>query len=393
MVIENVMYFVLGLLVAGLLALIIMPAVWRRAVRLTKKRIEAATPMTMAEFRADKDQLRAEFALSTRRLEMNVEALRRRLSDQLRDINRKKNELGGIKGERDSHLQVVRELEEREAEARRRILELEKDGADVAQKLRMRDRELGEKTSQLEAARESLRGSAPRAFAIDGKALSGNYNADIDELLQFLEIEKKRSEFLETQNRTLIEGLENSDKSAAEARAAAAEYREKLAKRDDVVSDAQTELATAEARIADAESRVSTLLAETTKLVDDGEDKRDMLLAEKLGLEEEMEKLRSKVASVEETVMADWDSDRIEQSHLRERLNDIASDVSRLVYALEGNGPVDEDESLASRMQKFVDAEAEAAPVRGPNARKGNAPEGQAVSDRLKALQELRNDN
>lgn len=393
MVIENVMYFVLGLLVAGLLALIILPAVWRRAVRLTKKRIEAATPMTMAEFRADKDQLRAEFALSTRRLEMNVEALRRRLSDQLRDINRKKNELGGIKGERDSHLQVVRELEEREAEARRRILELEKEAADLAQKLRMRDRELGEKSSQLDAARQTLRGSTPRAFAVDGKALSGDYNADVDELLQYLEIEKKRSEFLETQNRTLIEGLENSDKSAAEARAAAADFREKLAKRDDVVSDAQTELATAEARIADAESRVSTLLAETTKLVGDGEDKRDMLLAEKLGLEEEMEKLRAKVASVEETVMADWDSDRIEQSHLRERLNDIASDVSRLVYALEGNGPVDEEESLAARMQKFVDAEAEAAPVRGPNARKGNQPEGQAVSDRLKALQELRNDN
>ncbi len=394
MVIENIMYFVLGLLVAGLLALIIMPAVWRRAVRLTKKRIEAATPMTMAEFRADKDQLRAEFALSTRRLEMNVEALRRRLSDQLRDINRKKSELGGIKGERDSHLQVVRELEEREAEARRRILELEKEGADLAQKLRMRDRELGEKSSQLDAARETLRGSAPRAFAVDGKALSGNYNTDIDELLQFLEIEKKRSEFLETQNRTLIESLESSDKSAAEARAAATEFREKLAKRDDAVSDAQSDLAEAEARIADAESRVSTLLAETTKLVGDGEEKRDMLLAEKLGLEEEMEKLRAKVANVEGTVMADWDSDRIEQSHLRERLNDIASDVSRLVYALEGNGPIDEEESLAARMQKFVDAEAaEAAPVKGPRARKGAAPEGQAVSDRLKALRELQDGN
>lgn len=391
--IENVMYFVLGLLVAGLLALIIMPAVWRRAVRLTKKRIEAATPMTMAEFRADKDQLRAEFALSTRRLEMNVEALRRRLADQLRDINRKKNELGGIKGERDSHLQVVRELEEREAEARRRILELEKDGADIAQKLRMRDRELGEKSSQLSAARETLRGATPRAFALEGKALSGDYNADVDELLQYLEIEKKRSEFLENQNRTLIEGLESSDKSAAEARAAATELREQLAKRDDVASDAQSELATAEARIADAESRVSTLLAETTKLVGDGEQKRDMLLAEKLGLEEEMDKLRAKVAGVEGTVMADWDTDRIEQSHLRERLNDIASDVSWLVYALEGNGPVDEEESLAARMQKFVDAEAEAAPVRGPAARNGATPEGHAVSDRLKALQELQNGN
>jgi len=395
MVIENIMYFVLGLLVSGLLALIIMPAVWRRAVRLTKKRIEAATPMTMAEFRADKDQLRAEFALSTRRLEMNVEALRRRLADQLRDINRKKSELGGIKGERDSHLQVVRELEEREAEARRRILELEKEGADLAQKLRMRDRELGEKSSQLEAARESLRGAAPRAFAVDGKALSGDYNADVDELLGYLEIEKKRSEFLETQNRTLIEQLESANKSAEKAHSEAADFRQKLADREDAVSAGQSELAAAEARIADAENRVSTLLAETTRLVDDGEQKHDMLLAEKLGLEEEMEKLRAKVASVEDTVMADWDTERIEQSHLRERLNDIASDVSRLVYALESNGPVDEEESLAARMQKFVDAEeaAVATPVRGPAARKGNTPEGQAVSDRLKALRELQDGN
>ncbi|MBN9315344.1 MAG: hypothetical protein J0I99_06390 [Devosia sp.] len=388
------MYFVLGLLVAGLLALIVMPAVWRRAVRLTKKRIEAATPMTMAEFRADKDQLRAEFALSTRRLEMNVEALRRRLADQLRDINRKKNELGGIKGERDSHLQIVRELEEREAEARRRILELEKEGADLAQKLRMRDRELTDKSSQLEAARESLRGSSPRAFSVDGKSLTGDYNADVDELLGYLEVEKKRAEFLETQNRTLIAELESANKAAANARSEAAAARETLAHREDAVSTGQSELADAEARIADAESRVSSLLAETTKLVDDGEHRHDMLLAEKLGLEEEMEKLRAKVASVEDSIMADWDTDRIEQSHLRERLNDIASDVSRLVYALEGNGPVDEEESLATRMQKFIDVEeAATAPVRGPNARNGTRPEGQAVSDRLKALRELQDGN
>jgi len=51
------MYFALGLLVAGLLALAVMPAVWRRAVRLTKKRIEAATPITMAEFRAGSTRL------------------------------------------------------------------------------------------------------------------------------------------------------------------------------------------------------------------------------------------------------------------------------------------------------------------------------------------------
>ena len=176
MAIENVMYFALGLLLAGLVALLVMPAVWKRAVRLTKKRIEAATPMTMAEFRADKDQLRAEFALSTRRLEMNVEALRRRLAEQLRDINRKKTEVGAIIGERDNHLTILRELEERESAARNRILELERESADLAQKLRMRDREFADRTSQLQEAREALRGkkaAAPPQF--DGRALSGDY--------------------------------------------------------------------------------------------------------------------------------------------------------------------------------------------------------------------------
>jgi chromosome segregation ATPase len=194
--IENIMYFALGALAASLLALAILPAVWRRAVRLTKKRIEAATPITMAEFRADKDQLRAEFALSTRRLEMNVEALRRRLSEQLRDINRKRSEVGAIKGERDTHLQQMRELEEREAELRRRILDLEKESADLTQRLRMRDREYADKVTQLETAREALRAKTPRSIDVDGKALSGDYLADVDLLQEKLEPDRKRGQFL-----------------------------------------------------------------------------------------------------------------------------------------------------------------------------------------------------
>ncbi|HEY9011455.1 MAG TPA: hypothetical protein VIN06_10585 [Devosia sp.] len=392
MVVENIMYFVLGLLSAGLLALMIMPAVWRRAVRLTKKRIEAATPMTMAEFRADKDQLRAEFALATRRLEMNVEALRRRLSDQVRDINRKRSEMGGMKSERDSHLAVVRELEEREGELRRRVLELEKESADLGQKLRMRDREYSDKVNQLEAAREALRSSTPKPVEVDGKALTGNYNKDVDELLQKLDTERKRAGFLESQNRTLISQLESSDQRTASATAAAAELRASLAQREDAEDQAKSELLEAEARIADAESRVSQLLEETTKVVESGEEKRDQLLAEKLTLEEEMEKLKTKVLTVESTVMADWDSERIEQSHMREKLNDIAADVSRLIYALEGNGPVDSEESLFDRVQRFADdgKKLEEFPVQSALKAKqtANADAG-AVSERMAALRDI----
>jgi chromosome segregation ATPase len=395
MVVENIMYFVLGLLSAGLLALMIMPAVWRRAVRLTKKRIEAATPMTMAEFRADKDQLRAEFALATRRLEMNVEALRRRLSDQVRDINRKKSEMGGMKSERDSHLAIVRELEEREGELRRRVLELEKESADLSQKLRMRDREYSDKVNQLEAARQAIRSNVARPVEVDGKALTGEYNKDMDDVLGKLEIERKRANFLETQNRTLISQLENSDQRTASATAAAAELRASLAKREDAEDAAKSELIEAEARIADAESRVSQLLHDTTKVVESGEQKRDQLLAEKLTLEEEMDKLKTKVLTVESTVMADWDTDRVEQSHMREKLNDIAADVSRLVYALEGNGPVDSEESLFDRVQRFADdgLKLEEFPVQSAlkakqSASAGSDPAG-SVSDRMAALRDI----
>ena len=398
MLVENIMYFALGVLVASLLGLIIMPAVWQRAVRLTKKRIEAATPITMAEFRADKDQLRAEFALSTRRLEMNVEALRRRLADQLRDMNRRKTEMGGMKGERDNHLQIVRELEEREAELRRRILELEKEGADLAQRLRMRDREYADKVSQLEEARETLRGNTPRPVEFDGKRLSGDYNQDLTEVLQALELERKRAGFLETQNRTLIGQLESSDRRSTDATAAAAELRASMARKDDAADTAGQELVEAEARIADAEQRVTDILAETTRMVEAGDEERGQLLAEKLTMEEELEALRRKVQSVETTIMADWDSDRIEQSHLREKLNDIATDVSRIVYALDGNEAPDSEESLFDRVQRYADdgMKLDEYPVLSAlQAKQNGAADGAdaTVSDRLAALRDIQDRN
>src|SRR5215468_1195740 len=87
--IESVMYFGIGFLVAALLGLLFIPLVHNRAVRLTMKRLEAATPLSIAEIRADKDQLRAEFAMSTRRLEMSVEKMKAKTSTQLAELGKK----------------------------------------------------------------------------------------------------------------------------------------------------------------------------------------------------------------------------------------------------------------------------------------------------------------
>ena len=57
--IEPIMFFSIGFLAASLFGLVLIPLVHNRAVRLTMKRLEAATPLSMAEIQADKDQLRA----------------------------------------------------------------------------------------------------------------------------------------------------------------------------------------------------------------------------------------------------------------------------------------------------------------------------------------------
>jgi chromosome segregation ATPase len=341
----------------------------------------------MAEFRADKDQLRAEFALSTRRLEMNVEQLRRRLAEQVGDINRKKIDVAQLKTERDQHLLAVRELEEREGELRARLLELEKETTDLTQRLRMRDRDYSRKVTELEAAREALHGKLPKGQDLDGEALSGDYDDDVAQLLATLAIERKRSNYLEEQARELLSRLESSDKRSADTNAAIRELRTALAAQDDASSEASAALITAEARLASAESQLNALLEETSDALEGEASRNQQLLAEKLSLEEEVETLRERVLGVESSIMADWDTERVEQSQLRERLNDIASNVSRLIYAVDNNGPAESEESLFDRVQRFADdgLEVEEIPVKAPlRGRKSGA-----VSDRMAALRDI----
>jgi chromosome segregation ATPase len=87
--IEAIMYFGIGFLVAALLGLLFVPLVHNRAVRLTTKRLEASTPLSMVEIRADRDYLRAEFAVSTRRLEMTIEKLKAKTSTLFAELGKK----------------------------------------------------------------------------------------------------------------------------------------------------------------------------------------------------------------------------------------------------------------------------------------------------------------
>ncbi|GLS42299.1 hypothetical protein GGR33_001946 [Methylobacterium brachythecii] len=70
------MSFALGFLVASLAALLMLPVLNRRAARLARRRIDGLFPMSMQEIAAERDALRAEFAVAERRLERKVETAR-----------------------------------------------------------------------------------------------------------------------------------------------------------------------------------------------------------------------------------------------------------------------------------------------------------------------------
>jgi chromosome segregation ATPase len=95
--IEWIMNFGIGFLAATLLGLLFLPAVHNRAARLTMKRLEASTPTSLAEIRADRDQLRAEFAVSTRRLELKIEKLKVQTTGQLAELGKKSESINQLK--------------------------------------------------------------------------------------------------------------------------------------------------------------------------------------------------------------------------------------------------------------------------------------------------------
>lgn len=67
------MIFALGFLAASLCALLFVPILNRRAMRLARRRLDGLFPMTIKEITAERDALRADFAVAQRRMERRVD--------------------------------------------------------------------------------------------------------------------------------------------------------------------------------------------------------------------------------------------------------------------------------------------------------------------------------
>lgn len=86
--IHSVMLVFLGFLLAVMLGLIVAPAFLRRAIRLNTRKLQAHLPNSLSDFRAQKDQLKADYAIRIRRLEVSLDIAKEKSAQLLVSLNK-----------------------------------------------------------------------------------------------------------------------------------------------------------------------------------------------------------------------------------------------------------------------------------------------------------------
>jgi predicted nucleic acid-binding Zn-ribbon protein len=366
--IEAIMYFGIGFLTASLLGLVIIPLIHNRAVRLTHRRLEAATPLSIAEIQADKDQLRAEFAMSTRRLELSVEQLKARSTGQLSELGRQAEAITLLKSELGEKNAAIMGLETRERMLKEQIgtTEQERDAKSAA--LHETELALADKVATLARATTEL---DERTLTADAQHVEITaLRTQVDAL--GVQLEHHEKDVRDTENRLV---RERSDADAATRELSDARGKaESLGNRVDelqrqVIAQA-SEAETLARRARDLETRTTEqdrLLVErehalgalqaaldTARKAEaelhrevaatDGRPRTlaESVRADNVRLQTALEQVTGERVRLEQEIAATKretetiSSERTENALLRERIHDIAAEVARITMALEG---------------------------------------------------------
>jgi chromosome segregation ATPase len=379
-VIESILFFSLGFLCAGFLALMVAPSIWRRAVSMTRRRIEASVPLSLADIEADKDRMRAEFAMSTRRLEMSVKSLKDKAAAQLIEINRNHEELKRLAGERDVGSLSVSELEtkagalraelrQREEQLQRlsgrlaetekaleaRALELERmghayDEASLSASNRQIELVVREtEVDKLAGDIEKLRGQRKEAerrvqeLTADGKAAR-----------DALEAERKKAAELETKLERTLATLADREETLGRHEQELSRLREQIngdsadgRRLEDQLIESARERLKLEAQLADMTLQMTTLLSgakggDVERAMATLTEDRERLEARVSELTAENDKLKADVTARERAAAEGWGDERRGNALLRQRINDLAAEVVSLTATLEGpQSPID----------------------------------------------------
>jgi chromosome segregation ATPase len=416
--IEPAMYLGIGFLVASLLGLVFIPLVHARAVRLTVRRMEAATPLSMAEIQADKDQLRAEFAMSTRRLEMNVEQLKAKTTSQLAEIGKKTDAINRLKAELGEKSATIFALEAREKALKDQMKatedelsvktlglhEAERNLSDKQATMTRLSSDLGDRTAMSDSQRIELIALKTQIDAL--RIRIGDYEQDIKKVEDRLEKERadsvqatrdlgdergkvenlgKRVGQLEQQLVAQSTEAEFLGKRAAELEARATEQGRLLVEREYECDRLKSELEDSRRTVSDLRLEIAETGGRNRETLQSFTSERELMQKELDLTNVERTKLQGEIAAMKREAEASWAAERVENALLRERINDVAAEVAKLAVTLEGpNSPI----------EAILASEATTAPRRNINGGTSRATAADTdsdskggLADRMRALQ------
>jgi chromosome segregation ATPase len=309
-VIEQAMIFALGFFVAGLIALAIAPAFWRRAIRLSTRRLEMQLPLSPEEILASRDLLRAEFAVEKRRLEQRAEALNLVHAADMTELGHR----AAIIGEQDAGL-----------------FALSQQGSERGAEIVALQRALAETSAELAAtAKESYDASglvARKDSQITGLAAS---------LAESLAYSAKQEEALATlEAKMAVQGQALAAKTAKVERLERELSTLQLQHQADQIT-----LKTAAARVADREEALEAAVKREKDLIRHRQLQAETARATEAGYLEKIERLRSAHAASREA---------LDTAHR------TCDDLTRELAALRATlPPQDTDAALAQREENEI---------------------------------------
>jgi hypothetical protein len=140
------MLVTLGFLIAALIVVVLLPAYRRRIERFTTEALKRSLPLTEEEIRADKDRLRADFAMEVHKLDRKLEDASLSAARQSVEINRRDAKIQELTQALSDHKMSVDEHENARRVLEQAILDrlpkVEQRLAETRKLLATRDREI-----------------------------------------------------------------------------------------------------------------------------------------------------------------------------------------------------------------------------------------------------------
>ena len=252
--IEQVMFFVLGALTAALLTIALLPALWRRAVRLTRARLEATLPLTSGEIAAEKDQLRAAHSVDIRRVESQLDTVEAALQAAKADIG--------------ARITVIQAHEATIASQATSIEALRKDGEEKRAEIATLDHRVATLEQERDNLATNLSASRMSNQALDQDALNLRQTAD-QRQARIAELEAQA----ESLSARLADSVNVSTRLQDEIQTKNDELRlaaRKLREAASHIATTERRAIAAETLSADRQQTIEDLQAERLQLIEDG---------------------------------------------------------------------------------------------------------------------------